>query len=78
VLGLDFDTVIPGHGPILSKAEVRTFRNNMETVIARVAAEIRGGATRENIAARVDTSDLGWPLAPIRFQHVFDELTGAR
>ena len=78
VLGLDFDTVIPGHGPILSKAEVRTFRNNMETVIARVAAEIRGGATRETIAARVDTSDLGWPLAPVRFQNVFDELTGAR
>ncbi|HCE04673.1 MAG TPA: hypothetical protein DEQ98_15680 [Acidobacteria bacterium] len=78
VLGLDFDTVIPGHGPILSKAEVRTFRNNMETVIARVAAEIRGGATRETIAARVDTSDLGWPLAPIRLQNVFDELTGAR
>jgi cyclase len=78
VLGLDFDTVIPGHGPILGKAEVRTFRNNMETVVARVAAEIRDGATRENIASRVDTSDLGWPLAPVRFQNVFDELTGAR
>ncbi|HIE92778.1 MAG TPA: MBL fold metallo-hydrolase, partial [Acidobacteria bacterium] len=78
VLGLDFDTVIPGHGPILSRTEVRTFRNNMETVIARVAEEIRDGATRENIASRVDTSDLGWPLAPVRFQNVFDELTGAR
>ncbi len=50
----------------------------METVIARVAEEIRGGATRENIASRVDTSDLGWPLAPVPFQNVFDELTGAR
>ena len=75
VLGLDFDTVIPGHGPILAKDDVRTFRNNIETVLARVAAEIRLGATRENIAARVDTSDLGWPLPPARFQNVFDELT---
>jgi glyoxylase-like metal-dependent hydrolase (beta-lactamase superfamily II) len=75
VLGLDFDTVIPGHGPILGKDDVRTFRNNIETVLDRVGAEIRDGATRENIAARVDTSDLGWPLAPARFQDVFDELT---
>ncbi|MDA1094361.1 MAG: MBL fold metallo-hydrolase [Acidobacteria bacterium] len=78
VLGLDFDEVIPGHGPVLGREEVRTFRSNLETVIARVAAEVRNGATRDNIASRVDTSDLGWPLAPVRLQDVFDELTAPR
>ncbi len=75
VLELDFDTVIPGHGPPLKKADVRTFRDNVETVLDRVRTEISNGATRNNIASRVDTEDLGWPLAPVRIEGVFDELT---
>ena len=75
VLELDFDTVIPGHGPPLTKADVRTFRDNVETVLDRVRTEISNGATRNNIASRVDTEDLGWPLAPVRIEGVFDELT---
>jgi len=75
VLELDFDTVIPGHGPPLTKADVRTFRDNVETVIDRVRTEISNGSTRSNIASRVDTEDLGWPLAPARIEGVFDELT---
>ena len=75
---LDFDTAIPGHGPILTKADVRTFRGKLETVIDRVRSEIAAGATRDDIASRVDTTDLDWPLAPVRIQNAFDELTAAR
>ena len=75
LLALDFETVIPGHGPILTKADVRTFRGKLETVIDRVRDEILAGATRDDIASRVDTADLDWPLAPVRIQNVFDELT---
>ena len=78
VLGLDFDTVIPGHGPILTKDDVRTFRNNIETVLDRVRDEIRNGVTRDDIASRVDTNDLGWPLAPVRIEGVYDELMAAQ
>ena len=78
LLALDFDTVIPGHGPILTKADVRTFRGKLETVIDRVSREIAAGATRDDIASRVDTTDLDWPLAPVRIRNVFDELTGAQ
>jgi glyoxylase-like metal-dependent hydrolase (beta-lactamase superfamily II) len=78
LLALDFDTVIPGHGPILTKADVRTFRGKLETVIDRVSAEIAAGATRDDIASRVDTADLDWPLAPVRIQNVYDELTSAQ
>ena len=76
LLALDFDTVIPGHGPILTRNEVRIFRRNLQTVLDRVAEQIEAGATRDNIATRVDTNDLGWPLAPTRIQDVYDELTG--
>ena len=78
LLALDFDNVIPGHGPVLTKAEVRTFRGKLETVIDRVRAEIAAGATRDDIASRVDTTDLDWPLAPVRIRNVFDELTAAQ
>ena len=75
MLSLDFDTVSPGHGPILTKDDVRPFRDNVEKVLDRVRQEIDAGATRDNIADRVDTSDLGWPLAPVRIQDVYDEMT---
>ena len=78
LLALDFDTVIPGHGPILTKADIRTFRSKLETVIDRVRAEIAAGARRDDVASRVDTTDLDWPLAPVRIQNVFDELTAAQ
>ena len=77
-LALDFDTVIPGHGPLLTKDDVRIFRGKMEIVIDRVRTEIAAGATRDDIGSRVDTADLDWPLAPSRFRDVFDELTGAQ
>jgi glyoxylase-like metal-dependent hydrolase (beta-lactamase superfamily II) len=78
LLALDFDTVIPGHGPILTKDDIRTFRSKLATVIDRVRAAIAAGATRDDIAARVDTEDLEWPLAPVRIRDAFDELTAAR
>ena len=39
--------------------------------------EIAAGATRDDIASRVDTSDLDWPVTPVRIQGVYDELTAA-
>ena len=78
LLALDFDTVIPGHGPLLTKDDVRIFRGKMEIVIDRVRTEIAAGATRDDIGSRVATADLDWPLAPSRFRDVFDELTGAQ
>ena len=40
--------------------------------------EIAAGATRDDIASRVDTSDLDWPVTPVRIQGVYDELTAAQ
>jgi glyoxylase-like metal-dependent hydrolase (beta-lactamase superfamily II) len=78
LLALDFDTVIPGHGPILTKADVRIFRGKLETVIDRVSAEIAAGTTRDDIASRVDTTDLDWPLAAVRIRDLFDEVTASQ
>jgi cyclase len=61
VLKLDFDTAIPGHGDApMSRADVERFRAKLVAFLDRARAAIRGGATKANLIARIDTADLGW------------------
>ncbi len=75
LLELDFDTVIPGHGPLLRKAEVRIFRDKFEQLVSRVSGLIADGVDRDGIAAQLNISDLNWPLAPDRVQAIYDEFS---
>lgn len=59
VMKLDFDTVIPGHGPVSKKAEIQTYRNNAEKLRARVQGLIRQGKTQDDIA-KVMTAEYNW------------------
>ena len=74
VLTLDFDTVIPGHGPLLTKNEIRTFKDKFDRLVMRITRLIESGVTRNDIADRLNIEDLNWPLAPDRIQAIFDEL----
>jgi len=58
-LTLDFDTVIPGHGAVSTRADVVKFRADLETMRNRVAELIRGGATKAQLLA-VFEMDYGW------------------
>ena len=42
-LTLDFDTVIPGHGPLSTKADVVQFRADIETMRTRLAGHDQAG-----------------------------------
>ena len=75
VLALDFDTVIPGHGPLLRKSEIRIFRDKFEQMLARIRELMDSGVSRDDIAAELDISDLNWPLAPDGVQAIYDELS---
>ena len=74
VLTLDFDTVIPGHGPLLTKNEIREFKDKFDRLVMRITRLIESGVTRNDIADRLNIEDLNWPLAPDRIQAIFDEL----
>ena len=76
VLELDFDTAIPGHGPVLSKEEVRAFRNRMKTLIERIRSAIDAGVSRNDIPNSVNTTDLEWPFRPAALQALYDEVAG--
>ncbi len=58
VLGMiDDDTrVIPGHGPLSNKAELRAYRDMLKNVIGTVSAAIQAGKTAEEIVASKPTA----------------------
>jgi len=57
-LKLDFETVIPGHGPISKKADLDTYRKEIETAVSRVRQLRSEGVTKEQLKERLKVSDL--------------------
>lgn len=59
VLTLDFDTVIPGHGPVSTKADVAKFRADVDTMRTRLAGMIKEGKTKDDMNNTLE-ADYGW------------------
>ena len=49
VLTLDFDTVVPGHGTVTTKAELRKFRDSTQTLRNRVREMITQKRSRDEV-----------------------------
>ena len=64
ILSLEFETVVPGHGPVMTKRDIQTFRDRFVTLRMRMTQLIRGRVPRDAALARLETGDLEWPLAP--------------
>ena len=66
LLALDFDTMIPGHGRIMTKDEVRAYRTRFHTMNERMRELIRKGVTKDQLKtldqarAQLRLADLGW------------------
>ena len=58
-LALDFDTVIPGHGPLATKADLARFAADLATMRGRLTDLIRRGASKAEVA-KVLEDDYGW------------------
>ena len=75
ILALDFDTAIPGHGPVLTKADVSAFRDKMQTLNQRMATFISSGGTKQDIASRIKLDDINWPFQADALYGLYDELS---
>ncbi len=64
---LDFDTVIPGHGPVTTKAGLLTYRNNIEKLRNRAAGLIHEGKSQEEVG-KVMVGEFGWAPAGLQMQ----------
>ncbi|HLK51678.1 MAG TPA: MBL fold metallo-hydrolase [Bryobacteraceae bacterium] len=64
---LDFDTVIPGHGPVTTKAGLLTYRNDVEKLRNRATELVHQGMTREQLAQAM-TKEFGWQPNSLQMQ----------
>jgi cyclase len=60
LLALDFDTVIPGHGPLFDKQYVRDYVEKLETMNRRMREAVAAGVPRGDVVAKLGLEDLGW------------------
>jgi glyoxylase-like metal-dependent hydrolase (beta-lactamase superfamily II) len=59
VLRLDFDTIIPGHGPVAGKADLVKFKSDLEAMRSRLAGLVDKGNSRAQIVKTLE-DDYGW------------------
>jgi cyclase len=60
LLELDFDVVIPGHGKLLTKENVRTDRQKLATMNQRMTELVRRAVPKDKVFDELKLSDLGW------------------
>jgi cyclase len=60
----DFDTVIPGHGPVSKRADLMKYRDKFVAMRDRVSGMIGGGKSKDDIKAML-ISDFGWQATGI-------------
>jgi hypothetical protein len=59
LLTLDFDTIIPGHGPVSTRADLIKFKSDLETMRSRLQGLIKGGTSRADLI-KILEDDYGW------------------
>ena len=74
MLTLDFDTVIPGHGPLATRAEVVKFRADFAAMRDRVSDLVRQGKSKDDVP-RLLIDDYGWPDGGLAIQQVDSLIT---
>jgi cyclase len=58
-LTLDFDSIIPGHGPVSTREHLVSFKADLEIMRNRLAGLIQGGASKDEIVTTLE-ADYGW------------------
>ncbi|MEO5926529.1 MAG: MBL fold metallo-hydrolase [Bryobacteraceae bacterium] len=71
VLKLDFDTLIPGHGNVMTKAQVQEYATKWKTFVDRSLAEVRKGTPKEGLIAAIKVDDLA-PFATASYGQRLD------
>src|SRR5262249_15346063 len=64
---LDFDTVIPGHGPVSKKADLMAYRNRAAEMRTRVQTLIRQGKSQGDVA-KFMTAEYNWQPDSLNMQ----------
>jgi len=60
LLKLDFDTIIPGHGPLFTRQYVRDYVRKFEIMNQRMTDLVEKAVPKNRVAAELDLEDLEW------------------
>jgi len=60
LLKVDFDTIIPGHGPLFTKQYAREYVEKLETMNRRMLELVEAGTPKNEVAGKLGLEDLGW------------------
>lgn len=77
VLKLDFDLVVPGTGPTVTRSDLEAFKTKIDTLVSRATALVNKGISRDQLMAKLKTDDLGWHLSftPEQIDRFYAELS---
>jgi glyoxylase-like metal-dependent hydrolase (beta-lactamase superfamily II) len=73
LLKLDFDVVIPGHGPVATRADVEHFRDFLQILWRQSYTALAKGTARAQVIADVDLR--GYPMRRLWFYPVLSRAT---
>jgi len=68
ILKLDFDTIVPGIGPTVGRADLEAFKIKIDTVVSRAKSLVKKGVPKDQLMAQLKTDDLGWHFNLLRDQ----------
>jgi len=83
LLQLDFDTMIPGHGRVMRKDDVRAYKVRFEEMNRRMATIVRHHTPVEQAQAALKLEELGWANSvststwAAEFRSYYDEIAAA-
>ena len=69
VLKLDFDTIIPGHGPLSDRAGLLKWQADFTAMRSRIGGMVRQGKSKDEISQTL-VKDFGWPAGGLAVQQV--------
>ena len=78
MLKLDFDTAVPGAGPVLTRADVQAFRMKFTTVMTRASELVAKGVPKDQLLMQLKTDDIGWAPRVPQIDPFYEELSKAR
>jgi glyoxylase-like metal-dependent hydrolase (beta-lactamase superfamily II) len=68
-LQLDFDTAIPGHGPVSNREGIRKFQSDFVTMRNRIQGMVRSGSSKDEVAKTL-VNEFHWANGGLAVQQV--------
>jgi len=81
---LDFDTVIPGHGKIMTRADFENYRQRINTLYQRMTQLVKQQKIKkEEFKSKIKIDDLGWDINAAtnftsRLDRIYDEIAALK